>query len=184
VPAYLPADAPNAAKDGCNDERTAGGPSLIGCGSPGKAMGNVLSAMLCNPNDFAARLFPETATRVYTASHAQMPSIDSCAKRPEPAAVGISTSQANAIIGPRSYAIGFLLNIAANEAIYVHPTASSIRFAFHRRSAEFGLAGVSTGDKERRGSITKVGASALRRIIVQMVWRMILFQPQYKSVQK
>ena len=42
----------------------------------------------------------------------------------------------------------------------------------------------STGDKESRGSITKVGVPALRRIIIEMVWRMILFQPQYKPVQK
>ena len=42
----------------------------------------------------------------------------------------------------------------------------------------------STGDKESRGSITKVGVPALRRIIVEMVWRMIFFQPQYKPVQK
>src|SRR5258707_6646506 len=42
----------------------------------------------------------------------------------------------------------------------------------------------STGDKERRGSITKVGVPAIRRIIVEMVWRMILVQPQYKPVQK
>jgi transposase len=42
----------------------------------------------------------------------------------------------------------------------------------------------STGDKERRGSITKVGVPAIRRIIVEMVWRIILFQPQYKPVQK
>jgi transposase len=42
----------------------------------------------------------------------------------------------------------------------------------------------STGDSERRGSITKVGVPAIRRIIVEMVWRMILFQPQYKPVQK
>jgi transposase len=42
----------------------------------------------------------------------------------------------------------------------------------------------STGDKERRGSITKVGVPAIRRIIVEMVWRMVLFQPQYKPVQK
>ena len=38
--------------------------------------------------------------------------------------------------------------------------------------------------QERRGSITKVGVPAIRRIIVEMVWRMILFQPQYKAVQK
>jgi transposase len=42
----------------------------------------------------------------------------------------------------------------------------------------------STGDQERRGSITKVGVPALRRIIVEMVWRIVLFQPQYKPVQK
>jgi transposase len=42
----------------------------------------------------------------------------------------------------------------------------------------------STGDKERRGSITKVGVPALRRIIIEMVWRIIFFQPQYKPVQK
>ena len=42
----------------------------------------------------------------------------------------------------------------------------------------------STGDKEWRGSITKVGVPALRRIMIEMVWRMILFQPQYKPVQK
>jgi transposase len=42
----------------------------------------------------------------------------------------------------------------------------------------------STGEKERRGSITKVGVPAIRRIIVEMVWRIILFQPQYKPVQK
>lgn len=42
----------------------------------------------------------------------------------------------------------------------------------------------STGDKERRGSITKIGVPALRRIIIEMVWRIIMFQPQYKPVQK
>jgi transposase len=42
----------------------------------------------------------------------------------------------------------------------------------------------STGGKETRGSITKVGVPALRRIIIEMVWRIILFQPQYKPVQK
>src|SRR6202046_697777 len=41
-----------------------------------------------------------------------------------------------------------------------------------------------TGEKDSRGSITKVGVPALRRIIVEMVWRMVLFQPQYKPVQK
>ena len=40
----------------------------------------------------------------------------------------------------------------------------------------------STGDEDWRGSITKVGVPVIRRIIVEMVWRMIFFQPQYKPV--
>jgi transposase len=42
----------------------------------------------------------------------------------------------------------------------------------------------STGESQRLGSITKVGVPAIRRIITEMVWRMILFQPQYRPVQK
>jgi transposase len=42
----------------------------------------------------------------------------------------------------------------------------------------------STGEGQRLGSITKVGLPAIRRIITEMVWRMILFQPEYKPVQK
>jgi len=42
----------------------------------------------------------------------------------------------------------------------------------------------NTGDSQWRGSITKVGVPAIRRIITEMVWRIILCQPQYKAVQK
>ena len=42
----------------------------------------------------------------------------------------------------------------------------------------------STGSSQRLGSITKVGLPATRRILTEMVWRMILFQPQYQAVQK
>jgi transposase len=42
----------------------------------------------------------------------------------------------------------------------------------------------STGKSQRLGAITKVGVPAIRRIITEMVWRMILFQPEYKAVQK
>lgn len=42
----------------------------------------------------------------------------------------------------------------------------------------------STGESQRLGSITKVGLPAIRRIITEMVWRMSLFQPEYKAVQK
>jgi len=42
----------------------------------------------------------------------------------------------------------------------------------------------STGQSQRLGSITKVGVPAIRRIITEMVWRMVLFQPHYRPVQK
>jgi transposase len=42
----------------------------------------------------------------------------------------------------------------------------------------------SSGKCQRLGAITKVGVPAIRRIITEMVWRMILFQPQYRAVQK
>ena len=42
----------------------------------------------------------------------------------------------------------------------------------------------STGDRQWQGSITKVGVPAIRRVITEMVWRIILFQPQYRPVQK
>ena len=42
----------------------------------------------------------------------------------------------------------------------------------------------STGDHQRLGPITRVGVPAIRRIITEMTWRIILFQPQYKPVQK
>src|SRR5262249_51546298 len=52
-----------------------------------------------------------------------------------------------------------------------------------------GLAGLvpsewSTGTKQRLGSITKVGVAAIRCIAVEAAWRLILFQPQYKPIQK
>jgi transposase len=42
----------------------------------------------------------------------------------------------------------------------------------------------STGESQRRGSITKVGVPAIRRITTEMAWRIIQFQPQYPPVQK
>jgi transposase len=42
----------------------------------------------------------------------------------------------------------------------------------------------SSGGSQRQGPITKVGVPAIRRIITEMVWRIILFQPQYGPVQK
>jgi transposase len=42
----------------------------------------------------------------------------------------------------------------------------------------------STGPNQRLGSITKVGVPTIRRIITEMVWRIIKFQPDYPPVQK
>lgn len=42
----------------------------------------------------------------------------------------------------------------------------------------------STGATQRLGSITKVGVPAIRRIITEMVWRFVLFQPQYQPIRK
>jgi transposase len=42
----------------------------------------------------------------------------------------------------------------------------------------------STGNSQWQGSITKVGIPAVRRIITEMVWRIILYQARYHAVQK
>ena len=42
----------------------------------------------------------------------------------------------------------------------------------------------STGKSQWLGAITKVGVPAIRRIITEMVWRIILFQAQYHAVKK
>jgi transposase len=40
----------------------------------------------------------------------------------------------------------------------------------------------STGPDQRLGSITKVGSPRIRRLIVEMVWRLPLFQPNYPPI--
>jgi transposase len=40
----------------------------------------------------------------------------------------------------------------------------------------------STGPNQRLGSITKVGSPRIRRLIVEMVWRLPLFQPNYPPI--
>jgi transposase len=42
----------------------------------------------------------------------------------------------------------------------------------------------STGTGQRLGSITKVGVPAIRRNMVEMVWRFKRFQPNYRPIQK
>jgi transposase len=40
----------------------------------------------------------------------------------------------------------------------------------------------STGGSQRLGSITKVGSPRIRTLIIEMVWRVVLFQPNYPPV--
>jgi transposase len=42
----------------------------------------------------------------------------------------------------------------------------------------------SSGESRRLGSITKHGNPRLRRLLVEMAWRMVLYQPQYRAVKK
>jgi transposase len=44
----------------------------------------------------------------------------------------------------------------------------------------------STGEpsKQRLGSITKVGSPRIRVLLVEMAWRMVLFQPNYKPIKR
>jgi transposase len=42
----------------------------------------------------------------------------------------------------------------------------------------------SSGESRRLGSITKHGNPRLRRLLVEMAWRMVRYQPQYRAVKK
>ena len=42
----------------------------------------------------------------------------------------------------------------------------------------------STGPNQRLGSITKVGVPRIRTLIIEAVWRLLLFQPNYKPILK
>ena len=42
----------------------------------------------------------------------------------------------------------------------------------------------STGEHQRLGSITKVGVPRIRTLIIEMVWRLVVFQPNYKPIGK
>jgi transposase len=84
--------------------------------------------------------------------------------------------------GPRPKGLG--------AASLVQLSAEVLDWQRYSRGRKIGcLAGMvpsewSTGDSHRLGAITKVDVPAFRRIITEAVWRIILFQPQYKPVQK
>jgi transposase len=84
--------------------------------------------------------------------------------------------------GPRPKGVGTLSLVQLQSEVldwFLYPNRRKIACLGGMVPSEW-----STGGKESRGSITKVGVPALRRIIIEMVWRIILFQPQYQPVQK
>jgi transposase len=59
------------------------------------------------------------------------------------------------------------------------------RFSSRRKIAGFGgmvPREYSTGPHQRLGSITKVGSPRIRRLILEMVWRLVRFQPNYGPI--
>jgi transposase len=59
------------------------------------------------------------------------------------------------------------------------------RFANRRRLACYaGLvpSEFSTGDHQRLGSLTKVGVPRIRTLVVEMAWRLMIFQPDYGPI--
>ncbi len=42
----------------------------------------------------------------------------------------------------------------------------------------------SSGEKRRLGAITKHGSPRLRRLMIQLAWRVVIFQPRYRGVQR
>lgn len=59
------------------------------------------------------------------------------------------------------------------------------RFNSRRKIAGFGgmvPREYSTGPHQRLGSITKVGSPRIRRLILEMVWRLVRFQPNYRPI--
>jgi transposase len=84
--------------------------------------------------------------------------------------------------GPRPKGMGAVSLVQLNAEVLdwnLYPTRRKIGCLAGMVPSEW-----STAEGQRLGSITKVGLPAIRRIITEMVWRMILFQPEYKAVQK
>ena len=42
----------------------------------------------------------------------------------------------------------------------------------------------SSGEKRRLGAITKHGSPRLRRLMIQLAWRVVMFQPAYRGLQR
>ena len=42
----------------------------------------------------------------------------------------------------------------------------------------------SSGESRRLGSITKHGNPRLRKLMVEMAWRIVVYQPEYRAVKK
>jgi len=59
------------------------------------------------------------------------------------------------------------------------PSASSVGNYFGLCPSES-----SSGDQRHWGAITKHGSPRLRRLMIQLAWRVVIFQPQYRGMQR
>jgi transposase len=96
----------------------------------------------------------------------------------------LKTELAQSLQGPRPKGAGALSLAQLDREIFDYH-----RFKNPHRVGCFG--GLcprehSTGDpsKQRLGSITKVGNPRIRVLLVEMAWRLVKFQPQYKPIQQ
>ena len=99
--------------------------------------------------------------------------------------IGLLKSElAQSLQGPRPKGFGALSLTQLDREVF-----DWYRFANPRSVGCFGglcPSENSSGDrsKQRLGSITKVGVPRIRVLLVEMSWRLVRFQPQYKPIQK
>jgi transposase len=96
----------------------------------------------------------------------------------------LKTELAQSLQGPRPKGAGALSLTQLDREVFNYK-----RFPNPRSVGCFGglcPSEHSTGDssKQRLGSITKVGNPRIRVLLVEMAWRLVRFQPQYKPIQK
>jgi transposase len=96
----------------------------------------------------------------------------------------LKTELAQSLQGPRPKGAGALSLTQVDREIFDYrrfPNARSVGCFGGLCPSEH-----STGDpsQQRLGSITKVGNPRIRVLLVEMAWRLVRFQPQYKPIQK
>jgi transposase len=96
----------------------------------------------------------------------------------------LKTELAQSLQGPRPKGAGALSLTQVDREVFDYqrfPNARSVGCFGGLCPSEH-----STGDpsQQRLGAITKVGNPRIRVLLVEMAWRLVKFQPQYKPIQK